>query len=1576
MLDCYSSIFNSSRFQPKIFNQMCSTPLLHLMSLLAIERNYLCLEVLYSRFYVQLRPHLLAILIFIPEIEHPSNYQSLLPTGGSIPYKGSDFECQHGDLGELEFYATHPGLDKFRNSDLSNEDCLSDWFIFRARQIDNLSGQYRFAVWLINYATTENVPRLLPIRHDLWFLSVAVEELRGASSELIGLSDVEKMSKLERIQFVLEGVVVSNFFERFKKYIEPILEFYEISEQGNKFDLMKEFLLEIAHENLPLCQVLFQRCFVDKQSLLSSLEMAQLAIDCIYSCEIPAHLANAFSIFECLPSREELAIETLAPQLNQLEMVLKSVSILQNYSIFLCPNEVLDHQKGEEQEVRLLILRLAHKLANQRTFPSQRVWEQLLLDILSLRETVFPQLSVSSCYFLFSRTLMSSQCNEGVQLASSLLRLDPGGLSRLANETYTSEVWKCHLSYDESVQVVLHASREYFNASSHFMDQDMQLARSCLHLMQPPPDALQEELNLIAVLSILDDFMFEIMPAQLRACEDRFKLVKRVIAARPDNYRKKQKIEKLTTLLQLSTKPERGGTIEYYELMLFIAEKALEAEDWRTCEEYCYILMRSHYLNAWRVCHQLGAVESFNIESRKTLIGYSIENCPPEELASILATSTYITIQMLETATATSTSSQVIHQVSRIMGKALKTTGLGNISYLSGFTQRSTDAESEATSHAITLSISKHHFYDNNSNRYSTCNQLTNSHVLLFKTYSILQEKDTLQELLNDSTFISNLNTYLVACLKTSIRSDTSLFIGYLLEIHNRALVWNSLLELSRHKLTSELYLYYLAILICSHVLKQHVAISSMLFTNPLEFVQSFERHFFQRLSQDYSDVLDLISEFDYARHHLQAIWETSYLQEISFHFDVDSYFTDHNYQKLLIKKLAENSNTFDFALSIAGYHDIRREVIFIQLLNYQLLNSQLKFDQLQALLVDKGATDCLKECPMFFFETIQDKIYPHISGTDYDKILFCFYLFSECEGAIGDPIYAIPHSQLSCKELSKLIVFISEAVPAMDFKAFTESPNPIYVLKQHLTFENIPKLSEVDTLVVTSNQVPITESDLYWAFCCHQTDQYKPTFDAMEVDNSALISAMNHLSTEQIVRLYKEVLFSLKSLSMSPTELQLKFQFICTALNQISSHAIKRELHLQISLFSKHLHVCFSPPISGLPMIELKNNFYLSTSEPNSISSLLSNSLKSGTSVQVIAQVLTAASSVCEQIFDITGAFHDVVISLCFDFQKEFISEKQETSPKIKFPSFETMMLIFESLECHQDISKYITSNFLSDLLQEVMNLSELLPELKSSISKLFHSSEDWTIIKLKIKAIIGLYWDFDISGMDISSHANQVTLVTYLIAKGEHYPDVHAILTFLPGSKRSLCDYWFSLMLSWSKSQISDIVEFASARFELEFSEAQDDMIANILTSTNPLFQLMYILATPHNVLMIKALEAAIPFLADNINEFDSKHHIYELILLNELAPFILESKIWSNFLAYVQGFPQLPLTEIGRIVNNKHLVISSEISPIEALCSQLYQAGYKLESAAINSYTTLPSRFISFNSVVKWISKHEKL
>ncbi|KAL4713928.1 hypothetical protein ACJJTC_015582 [Scirpophaga incertulas] len=102
--------------------------------------------------------------------------------------------------------------------------------------------------------------------------------------------------------------------------------------------------------------------------------------------------------------------------------------------------------------------------------------------------------------------------------ATSLLTSGDANSIKIASEVLTcsSLVLNTHaVEYERSVQLVLSAAKEYFNSASSLTDPALEHARGCLTLIKDGNPEVQQELDLIAALSLLDGFKINILPIQV-----------------------------------------------------------------------------------------------------------------------------------------------------------------------------------------------------------------------------------------------------------------------------------------------------------------------------------------------------------------------------------------------------------------------------------------------------------------------------------------------------------------------------------------------------------------------------------------------------------------------------------------------------------------------------------------------------------------------------------------------------------------------------------------------------------------------------------------------------------------------------------------------------------------------------------------------------------------------------------------------------------------------------------------------------------------------------------------------------
>ncbi|OBS59100.1 hypothetical protein A6R68_09775, partial [Neotoma lepida] len=260
----------------------------------------------------------------------------------------------------------------------------------------------------------------------------------------------------------------------------------------------------------------------------------------------------------------------------------------------------------------------------------------LLQDMLTMQQHVYTCLDSSACYEIFTESLLCSSRLENIHLAGQMMHCSGPSVDLPAAVTNKGGA-QYRVRYGRSIDLVLAASREYFNSSTNLTDSCMDLARCCLQLITDRPAAIQEELDLIQALGCLEEFGVKILPLQVRLCSDRISLIKECVSQSPTCYKQSAKLLGLAELLRVAGEDpeERRG-----QVLILLVEQALHVHDYKAASTYCQELMAAGYPESWAVCSQLGQSEGYqDLATRQELMAFALTHCPPSSIELLLAAS-------------------------------------------------------------------------------------------------------------------------------------------------------------------------------------------------------------------------------------------------------------------------------------------------------------------------------------------------------------------------------------------------------------------------------------------------------------------------------------------------------------------------------------------------------------------------------------------------------------------------------------------------------------------------------------------------------------------------------------------------------------------------------------------------------------------------------------------------------------------------------------------------------------------------------------------------------------------------
>ncbi|XP_045917344.1 neuroblastoma-amplified sequence-like [Micropterus dolomieu] len=632
----------------------------------ARESNVQALDILFTYHGAELLQHRLAILNNFPETTSPYEYTILLPEAclddrGELMLIPWD-EQRHREMDWCEtqecrsvleqnlfdddsfLYEEAPELLRFRTATPSIE-LLTDWYQSRAKDIDSCSRQVDCALSLVRLGKERNIPGLECLCDDMVTMETLVYE---TSCELnLTLKDLQQLSDIDKLHLLMKNSSSERYMKDAFQWMVPFLHRCEGQKVGAAKSLLREYLVNLAQQNLTLPLIIFQLSKPDCQQKIigDPDQLMAVALECIYSCERDDQLSLCYDILECLPQRgygpDTDITASLHDQVDKLEKHLSVVEVLEKHGLQK-PISYVKNSQNSEEEAHQLMVKLCRHTGRKNPPVSETVWTGLLQDLLEMQQNVYTCLKLETCHQVFVESLLCSSQVENVRLAGQNMHCSK---DVPVSMTFRGKGYAMKVAYDNSVELVLAAAREYFNSSTTLTDPCMGLARTCLQLITDCPPAIQDELDLISALSQLEDFSVSILPLQVRLRSDRLSLIEECIAHCSTAYKQSTTLLNLASLLRVAgdDKATRKGKV-----LTLLAEQALQCLDFKASYIHCQDLMAAGYSPAWDVCSLLGQCEGYgDLEARQELLAFALTHCPPDNIHGLLAASSDLQTQVL-----------------------------------------------------------------------------------------------------------------------------------------------------------------------------------------------------------------------------------------------------------------------------------------------------------------------------------------------------------------------------------------------------------------------------------------------------------------------------------------------------------------------------------------------------------------------------------------------------------------------------------------------------------------------------------------------------------------------------------------------------------------------------------------------------------------------------------------------------------------------------------------------------------------------------------------------------------------
>ncbi|KAG2183026.1 hypothetical protein INT44_006007 [Umbelopsis vinacea] len=516
-------------------------------------------------------------------------------------------------------------------------DIISQWYIERARRIDEFTGLTSNALKFIQYASMMHVPNLQELENNLEFLCKLLygtgitRETEAILSDL-DLKKFEVMDPYEVLELSLEGTSVSRIVLDLKTFALPWLQLVDnrksgmVDEEGDvqmqEQDESEEsgqamlyrWTLSVAESHLDWCCVTLESSKPTMQEedriIKEDLALSRIALAILYTNDDGSQVDLMARIFECLPlfdldsiesdteenidlhalsetltahgffaALQQLKERELSTLMDGLQVHLSSAEILWRYELNVPLRWYLRSADNYDMQ-KQLCLRLATQVVSNAErkgskYMSDDDWTGLLVDIMDLYNNGTGVLGAMSQEEIFEIYW------------KALLRC---GKFKLAKDSLLPKYGETTISINKAQQLVVDAEREYFDnaVSGNMYSGNMKLAAECLKVV-PPNQLIQQEMNLIeATHHLTTEFNvfyrpgIPIMPMQVRQSKNRLELISRLLASNPGAYRKSARIIDLAKKLGL----QNDKTTEIRVLNMLSAA-ALAEEDYETSYRLC-----------------------------------------------------------------------------------------------------------------------------------------------------------------------------------------------------------------------------------------------------------------------------------------------------------------------------------------------------------------------------------------------------------------------------------------------------------------------------------------------------------------------------------------------------------------------------------------------------------------------------------------------------------------------------------------------------------------------------------------------------------------------------------------------------------------------------------------------------------------------------------------------------------------------------------------------------------------------------------------------------------------------------
>ncbi|XP_068198865.1 NBAS subunit of NRZ tethering complex [Antennarius striatus] len=1105
----------------------------------ARESNVQALDILFTYHGEELLQHRLAILHNFPETTSPHEYTVLLPEAclddrGELLLIPWD-EQRHRELDWCEaedcramldqnlfdddsfLYEEAPELLRFRSATPSIE-MLTDWYQSRAKDIDSCSRQVDCALSLVRLGKEREIPGLQLLCDDLVTMETLVYETSCDLS--LTLEDLQQLRDIDKLHLLMKNSSTERYVKDAFQWMVPFLHRCEGQEEGAAETLLRQYAVNLAQRDLTLPLIIFQHSKPDcPQKIIGDpAQLMGVALECIYSCERDDQLSLCYDILECLPQRgygpDTDATASLHDQVDKLEKHLSVAEVLEKHGLQK-PISYVKNSQNSEEEAHQLMVKLCRHTGRKNPPVKETVWRGLLQDLLDMQQNVYTCLKPETCHQVFVESLLCSSRLENIRLAGQLMHCSKVSQDVPVSLTFRGKSYAQKVAYDNSVELVLAASREYFNSSTTLTDSCMSLARACLQLITDCPQAIQDELDLISALSQLEHFSVNILPLQVRLRSNRLSLIEECITHCCTAYRQSTTLLNLASLLRVAgdDKVVRKG-----QVLTLLAEQALQCLDFKASYIHCRELMTAVYGPAWDVCSLLGQCEGYeDLEARQELLAFSLTHCPPDNIHGLLAASSDLQTQVLYQAvnyqmepvdTKSQREADETDSIKACPPSVSSTAGAaGDLLHRTTAKTMEVLTTTGVTTKAVLTAVSDHRWWKESLNYLrplqghntgASCQDGVSENSNLERqgcgpfyqdviadpfvdwsqdVYSSYKDvpKETFAEVLLRTGKLAEARAegrtpfpateVLLQLANDAFPRDMMLALSYLLALP-QVLDANKCFEKQcPSALSLQLAAYYYSLQICSLLKPCFTNKNHTLYqADPKELIRLVTQHV-SAYSDWPEELQKLIQQLHVYNERLTDFTQAQVLQGLGRGVDVCRFSSDAEYKKETILGLAEtlDDGVYRIALSLAKRYNVPLWEVYMTHLEFLFTDSGLSTKDIESRSESLGLFNTLKCNPQAFYNHMTKYVLPTVEGTDQSRLLYYYTLLDSagCEPYVTTTIK--PESHV------KLLKKLRAVANGLNYRKLTdESLDPLAALQPVLTSQNVLSISKL------ANRLPV----------------------------------------------------------------------------------------------------------------------------------------------------------------------------------------------------------------------------------------------------------------------------------------------------------------------------------------------------------------------------------------------------------------------------------------------------------------------------------------------------------------------